>query len=317
MVWAQSLPPAAERYWQEQHRHIEDADRAVARIWAEVAAAPELVGAFRAAEPDVLTVVQAAQLRLAESAQPYTEQVLADMGQPVRPVGQVIPGSLVGLAGDGRALPGLARLSVSEAFTQMEAGLPRVDALGVAGRLLSMLMTTAMADIARAAERAAAGSVQASGWVRLLEPPSCSRCAVLAGRVYATNEGFQRHPRCDCRHVPTMSQTAASDLVADPRRYFESLSQVEQDRIFTEAGAEAIRNGADVARVVNARRGMVTAQSGRSQAQRLFGRDLYLTRTGWRSGGRQVRLMPESLAEIAGGDKEEFVRLLRAHGYLI
>jgi hypothetical protein len=42
-----------------------------------------------------------------------------------------------------------------------------------------------------------------TGYVRSLNPPSCSRCAVLAGRVYRYSTGFQRHPRCDCLMTPT------------------------------------------------------------------------------------------------------------------
>jgi hypothetical protein len=42
---------------------------------------------------------------------------------------------------------------------------------------------------------------------------------------------------------------------ASPTDYFESLSPAEQDRVFTKAGAEAIRAGADPITVVTARRG--------------------------------------------------------------
>src|SRR5690606_25895161 len=115
-------------------------------------------------------------------------------------------------------------------------------------------------DVARQSEAVAIAARPAvTGYVRMVNPPSCSRCAVLAGRFYRWNDGFQRHPRCDCRHVPT-TEANAGDIVTAPRDYFDSLDAAEQDRIFTQAGAEAIRLGADPAQVVNARRGMAYAQ---------------------------------------------------------
>lgn len=60
---------------------------------------------------------------------------------------------------------------------------------------------------------------------------------------------------CDCRHIPC-TEDVADDLRTDPKAYFDSLSESEQSRIFTKSGAKAIRDGADMGRVVNARRGM-------------------------------------------------------------
>lgn len=71
--------------------------------------------------------------------------------------------------------------------------------------------------------------------------------------------------------------------------------------MFGKAGAEAIREGADMARVVNARRGMYTAGG------RLFTHE---------SAGRRPRLMPEQILREADGDRGEAIRLLRLHGYL-
>ncbi len=95
----------------------------------------------------------------------------------------------------------------------------------------------------------------------------------------------------------------------DPRKYFASLSSAEQDRVFTKAGAEAIRAGADIAKVVNARRGM--------QEATLFGRKVLATSEGATiRGARAVRLMPETILRDAAGNRDEAVRLLKLHGYL-
>ncbi|MEU1240053.1 hypothetical protein ABZ388_06810 [Micromonospora parva] len=101
-------------------------------------------------------------------------------------------------------------------------------------------------------------------------------------------------------HIPAREDTA-DDLRTDPRRYFDSLSAAEQDRLFTPAGAEAIREGADIGQVVNARRGVYEA-GGRQ-----------FTRT---NAGKRPRLMPEQILREANGDRAEAVRLLKLHRYL-
>ena len=81
--------------------------------------------------------------------------------------------------------------------------------------------------------------------------------------------------------------------------YFDRLSREEQDKAFTRAGAEAIRDGADISQVVNARRGArgltpagarITADEarmlrggrdrGRLETVDVFGHDLAVTTEG-------------------------------------
>lgn len=94
-------------------------------------------------------------------------------------------------------------------------------------------------------------------------------------------------------------------MATNPRAYFDGLSEAEQDRIFTQAGARAIRDGADMSQVVNARRGMFTA--GRRRLTRES-----ITRFGV---ARPGRLMPEQIYTQAG-TRDEAITLLRQHGYL-
>ncbi len=116
------------------------------------------------------------------------------------------------------------------------------------------------------------------------------------------------------------------------------MSTQEQDKVFTKAGARAIRDGADVARVVNARRGAAGLtpasggrlteaekkaarrglERGRLQRTRVFGRDHFLTSEAVTKRGinRKIRLMPESIYEIAGDNRDEAIRLLKVHGYI-
>ena len=155
---------------------------------------------------------------------------------------------------------------------------------------------------------AAAAVPAVDGWIRVVSPGACSRCIVLAGRFYAWNAGFARHPLCMCSHAATSSAVAAPE---SPAGVFDAMTAAEQDATFGKAGAAAIRAGADIGQVVNARRGMERAQ----------GRAL-VTREGVTAGGvagrllgGRARLMPETIMELAS-DREEAVRLLRAHGYI-
>lgn len=220
----------------------------------------------------------------------------------------VIP-AMIGVASDGRGLGTLLR----QADTDYE---------------FDRIVSTQLADVARsAAGTSIAARPEVGGYIRMANPGACSRCAILAGRKYRWNEGFERHPNCLCEHVPVadMESKLAEGLIADPQEYFESLDAAEQDRVFTKAGARAIRDGADISRVVNARRGMSTAQinergwipKGRLVRTEFAGRQVYLTDEAVtkRGIGRKVRLMPESIYETAR-DHDEAIRLLTIHGYI-
>lgn len=192
------------------------------------------------------------------------------------------------------------------------------EALTETERWIQQVAASIMIDTARAAESTAIAShPEVEGYVRMLNPPSCSRCIVLAGKFYRWNEGFDRHPpTCDCRHIPA-SEAIAGDLRINPDAYFHSLSRTEQDRIFTKAGAQAVRDGADLTQVVNARRGMQRAQIG--------GRDVLISLEGTTKRGRasrartgrnlSARLMPETIYDV-GIDRDDVIRLLILNGFL-
>lgn len=228
--------------------------------------------------------------------------------------------SLTYIASDGRSIDGLMDYTRSDEVTRSQFDqivLTQLSDMAVAGSVLAAAVRPAI-----------------TGYVRMLETPSCSRCVVLAGKFFRHNTGFQRHPKCDCRHIPSR-ENVAGDITTDPDSYFHSLSKAEQDAKFTKAGAEAIRAGADVGQVVNARAGMSKAQglrgagarftaSGRAVKVDAFGRPIYQTTEGMTKRGRAfkargrkyIRLMPESIVELAGGDRAELLRLLKSHGYI-
>jgi hypothetical protein len=143
------------------------------------------------------------------------------------------------------------------------------------------------------------------------------------------------------RFTPPTRPGAGTPGFIDPRAYFNGLSRAEQDRVFGEAGARAVREGADMAQVVNARRGMTTmsAYGRRVQATtegatrrgafyRLerartedrtgtrFARDRIDVRRGLPQFQlRTPRLMPEEIYRLAES-RDEALAMLRRFGYL-
>jgi hypothetical protein len=272
-----------------------------AQLWAAIDRAA-IAASWLAQLPRAVAVIGSAQAIAAASAGTYLDDLLDAYGKPPGSAGRVNVRALSGIASDGRELQALLQQPRIGALTAIGQGASPARALA-AGRLnLDMIVRTQIADAGRVADGIAlTARRQLGGYVRMLSPPSCSRCVILAGKKYRWNTGFLRHPRCDCRHIPAPDD-AADDLRTDPAAYFKSLSRVEQDRAFTAAGAQALREGADVGRVVNARRGMYTA-GGRQFTHEAV--------------GRRARLMPEQIYREAKGDRDEAIRLLRLHGYLI
>jgi hypothetical protein len=221
------------------------ADR-LTRLWSAVD--PNAIPAsWLAMIPQAFAEVAAGQLAAAMSADAYLADLLGEYDLPASDAGRVNAGRLSGVASDGRALEGLLFEPAINTLSVIGQGASPVRAL-VAGRMnLDMIVRTQIADAGRVADGVALTAHRnLPGYVRLLNPPSCARCVILAGKRYRWNTGFQRHPRCDCRHVPS-PEDAADDIRTDPRLYFDSLSRAEQDRVFTLAGAQAIRDGADIA----------------------------------------------------------------------
>jgi hypothetical protein len=162
-----------------------------------------------------------------------------------------------------------------------------------------------------------------TNYVRVLNLPSCDRCVILAGRIYRDNEGFARHPKCDCQHWPVSSwaEAEAAGLVTDPMVAFER----GQVRGLSKADEQAIRDGADIQEVVNAKRGGGRRPQGMTNAitAEIFGRTVKATlegttrRAAWRkkNPGLPIRLRPESIYEHAK-DREDAIRLLQLYGYI-
>lgn len=183
---------------------------------------------------------------------------------------------------------------------------------------VELLIASEVADAGRTAGQVETGSQGWSGYIRVLTPPSCPRCAILAG-WYRWDAGFRRHPGCDCACVPAHAEHDVDRLVEHPVDMIEA----GQIRGLSKADAQAILDGADPAKVVNAVRG--TSQPGITTARTVTvnGRRIKTTtaetskRAAWRKAhpSTLLRLRPEQIYKDAD-DRADALRLLKLYGYI-
>jgi hypothetical protein len=331
-----ALPRAAAEYEAEQAHILTVALRGVRRAWRRMAGR-NWESAWRTdVGPNARAVILTAQEAASASADAYVAAVLAELDIPSDVPTSLNIDALVGVAGDGRPVDSLSYGGViATAKAQYAPDVESLSATQAAQRALAsgqdwmdQMVATLLADTARSAEVAStAQRTWVHGYVRMVEPGACARCVILAGKFYRYNDGFLRHPRCRCTHIPS-TEDAAGDLRTNPNAYFDGLPRAQQDETFTPAGAEAIRMGADVNQVVNSRRGMQVAQVyGRrtlitteaTTARGLAGKSLGdLAKTaGQRYRVSQTpRLMPETILAHASSPQDA-LRLLKRFGYVL
>lgn len=251
------IPEAAVAHYKQMQRLQGLVVLTAADLWAQVSLA-DLSGSWAAQVPLLVPVLAGVQVKAASAGASYGAATLAEQGLYEAPQYFVNPQAFGGIASDGRTLEGLLYGAVPHVKTLIAGGMAPAQALGQGGKFLTTLTRTQVADAGRGAAGVDTATKRQVAYVRMLNPPSCSRCSILAGRVYRWNAGFQRHPKCDCVHVQTTQVHAANTegLIHDPYEYFKSLSPEEQDRNYTKAGAAAINDGADIFQVVNSRRGV-------------------------------------------------------------
>lgn len=204
-------------------------------------------------------------------------------------------------------------------------------------RVRSELVTmarTCVADTQRSVSMVAAKACNHEATqIRVLNPPSCARCVILAG---TSSGSFERHPNCDCTFI--WAADAPDEAYTQPHLYLETLSDDELARVLgSRANARAYKDGADLNQLVNAYRrkgGVRTAQwDGRRIKYTLEG----TTRRGAASsrmiasgyandytklGGRYTRvdrprLMPETIYESCARTGRDPQELLYKYGWIL
>lgn len=301
------IPDAAVKHYKAMQRLQGLAVLSSAELWSGVTLA-SLDGAWAASVGVLSPLLAGVQQKAAAAGAAYGAATLAEQGLYEAPQHFVDPAAFAGTASDGRPLEGLLWGPVPHVKTLIAGGVAPGEALKAGGKYLTSLVRTQVADAGRSAAGVDTATRRNVGYVRMLNPPSCSRCSILAGRFYRWNAGFNRHPRCDCIHVQTNARAAAESegLIHDPYEYFQSLSPAEQDKAYTKAGAQAIRDGGDIFQVVNSRRGMkpggLTTTEGTSRRGN-FGR-------------QGPRLTPEAIY-AKGLSREATLAELERYGYIL
>ncbi|MER5262259.1 hypothetical protein ABTZ99_09290 [Actinosynnema sp. NPDC002837] len=295
-AWMQLNPRDASRSWDEQVR------------------------------PQVVAAVEEAQERSAALAPLYIAGTLAAAGAVSAPLRLLVASAFVGLAANGLLLGALLDFAFGYYRRARLADVPETEARAIGLARLLTYVSTETADTARLALYV--GSIvepEVAGYERVVHLPACGRCILLSGRLYRYSTGFLRHPRCDCSMRPvTHDQWREDGANRSPQALFDGMTPAQQDKAFGKGDAAAIRAGADIGRVVNARRrGQVYVASGYE-----FTRDATTSRGIGRQlgelakqGGRYRRsLVPRptaaQLVNAVGENREELVRQLRRFGYL-
>jgi hypothetical protein len=259
----------------------------------------------------LLPLTVAAQTASVTGSASYVPRALNEQDLTDEPAGEIVPDSLTGSASDGRPLDTLLYSPVTTVKSRIGGGAATQQAMTSGGLALDAILATQVADAGRIATGVGITARRNVGYIRMLNPPSCSRCAILAGKFYRWNAGFQRHINCDCVHVPT-AENIAGDLTTDPMAAFRSGKITDLSR----ADTQAINDGADIGQVVNAHRGMVTAGGRKFTTEGMTKRGFAHQRLRSLGANRSVpRLTPEQIYRDAA-DRDAAIELLHRFGYI-
>lgn len=291
------------------------------RRWGLVDAG-NLVTSWGLVLPVLLDLVTAAQVEATRGVDAYVAAAVVAQGGSPRPAGRVPDRALSGVASDGRPLVSLLDWPMAHTETLVSGGMPVAEALGIGLRRLGRIVTTQVQDAARVATGVAMVADRAvDRYVRVATPPSCSRCVVLAGKVYRVERAFDRHHLCDCVHA------AAADGVEPPspeELYRQMTPDQRRKAGWSLADQRAIDDGGDLYQVTNARRKLrAMTVAGRPVQTTLHGatrRGLAGKRLGAPRGRAAVRLTPEQIyleAGRLGWSRDETIRQLTRFGYII
>lgn len=331
------LPPQLQAAADYRQRLIAQITRRVLAAWRPNS--PQAPNAWFASHALPFTeMVAHGQLLAAQAAIASADVALDLQHYDVVPELSAAPDAFAGVTGSGDPVMGLAYAQAQKITELVDAEAPITERAQVwhhAGVMLATATQTAISDAARMAILTHLAARPGTTWVRVVRPPCCARCAILAGKKGSSSMRFLRHPGCDCTAIPVSEATSDMHKLFyfDAKEYFDSLAPEQQAKVFTKAGAKAIRDGADINQVVNARRGMkaITSAGGRRRLITTEG----TTKRGWASeylreqygavlqkaGGRYrrtsvARLMPEEIYRIAGDDRDLALALLHKNGFL-
>lgn len=302
------LPQAVGDHYRAQQRRIVATLALTRREWARMG--DDFDASWRSVGPRLVLLTAAAQLGAARDGAAYVPVALEQQGIRAPQEARANPRAFAGVATD---LEGLAYGSLDSVLYGAVVHARTAEAgsleqrLSVAGKHLDRLVHTQVADAARMSASATIAATTGVGWVRMVNPPCCQRCAVLAGKFFKSNEGFERHPRCDCTHIPTTEARSS-----DPGIFIGP----DDVKDLTAAQRRAIADGADMNQVINSHRAGARSKNGLTTREGATRRGVAGKALGAGRGQRAQRLTPEGIYAIAS-DRDEALRLLGQHGYLL
>jgi len=303
--------------------------------------------------PQLVGLVTSAQLVAAQQSVPYMAAVDQSWGYQPKPV-TLNEGAFAGVMSDGREVAPAMYGAVTQTKRLIGSGLAPSRAFESGAAFLGILAQGAVHDLGRSSDSVLAAGKGYTLYVRVLNAGACSRCAILAGKSSGA-VAFDRHVSCKCGTMAIPGGAKIPDgLPSSPEEYFGTLTPAEQSRVFTKAGAEAIRHGANPIQVVNARRGAygigysghggaavsgnrlkpltigvkadgsplrVYATTEGTTARGGFGRSEIAATAKSTKEGRyrrttSIRLMPEAIQTMAGSNPARYRELLKKYGYL-
>lgn len=273
-------------------------------LWSQMT--DDLDGSWAAISARAVLVVQAGQVAVAKDSARFVPDALSEQGIETDSLADVDPAAFVTSwpLDDSRTgdLDALLYGSVIAAKQAKVDSLPQ--RLAVGRSWLDTVALTQLSDTGRQVVGAAVAATPRTGWVRVVNPPCCQRCAVLAGRFYRWSSGFKRHPTCDCSMIPSTEQ--------DYGKVAQRIGPADVKDL-TEAQRQAIGDGADMNQVINAYRGQSVRSLATTEGTSRRGTARAAMRT---AGTRGPRLTPEAIYRIAT-TREQAVDLLKAYGYLL
>lgn len=332
------LPRATSDLYRANQARVAALTLALRSEWALIG--DDLDAGWGQRGPRIVALTSAAMVGAARDGVASVPAALAQTGHAVPPMANVDPvifGTFANLApygdGSGAGIP-LDQHLYGSVIRARTADAPTSTArLLIGQRALERLVHTQVVDAARSASQVAITATPRVGYVRMVNPPCCQDCAVQAGKWFRWNQGFDRHPNCDCVHRPAHESEPPTGYTQD----------VDPDDItnLTVGQRLALEDGADVSQVVNAygrgwRKRMgdyategTTRRGWHSYVQRELARQRgeILTMTATRVGQRGYirnyvvrrtgpRPTPDAIYRFARS-REEAVRLLAANGYIV
>ncbi|MEU6709995.1 hypothetical protein ABZ897_00835 [Nonomuraea sp. NPDC046802] len=298
----------ADAHYQAQQQIVRATAEEVQSLWAELAAA-SVIKQWMDLLAQVVTLLTGGQMKAARLAMPYLRATTREQGSTTRLSKVVDPRAFAGRAADGRDLSALLMQPALRTARLVAQGADDQEALKSGLASLVRIVATEIPDAGRTAVGAGiVANRRFTTYIRMLKLPSCGRCIVLAGRQYAWSEGFERHPDCDCYHLPVVHDGTGALPGETPKQVFEGLTREQQDQAFGKAAAEAIRSGGDISRIVNARRAGAVYTAG--------GREFTHAGTKGRRQ-REARPTPEQIMRDNADDRVAAIEQLARYGYIL